>query len=66
MIKVALIVWIVMGTFLAGSAITVVLAVGSLSNHAMTLIGPVCVAGFVLAAPLSLLVAKRITARFRA
>ncbi len=63
MFKVAVIVWIVMGSLLAGSAVTLVLSVGSLSNHAMTLIAPAALIGFVLAVPLSLLLAKRITTK---
>jgi len=61
MIKVAMIVFVVMGTLLAGIAVTVVLSISSLSNQAMTLIGPVSVIGFLVAAPLSYLVAKKIT-----
>jgi len=60
MLKVALIVWLVAGTLVAGIAVTVLLAVPSLSAQAMHLIAPVCVAAFVVGGGLSWLVAKQI------
>jgi hypothetical protein len=60
MMKVALLVWIVLGTTLAGCAVLVVLAVPSLSEQAWKLMLPASVAGFVVALPLSWIIAKQI------
>lgn len=64
MFKVAALVWVILGTFVAGCAITTLLCIGSLSDQAMTLMAPVAVAGFVLAMPLSAMVAKRMMGTF--
>lgn len=60
MLKIAMIIWIMAGAVFAGLAVLVVLAVPSLSDQAITLIGPLASAGFVVAMPIAFLVAKKI------
>ena len=60
MFKISLLVWIVLGTALAGSAIIMVLALPGLAAEAMKNIPFAVMAGFAVAIPLSYLVAKRI------
>ncbi|MEQ1652349.1 MAG: hypothetical protein ABL897_07670 [Hyphomicrobium sp.] len=60
MFKIASLIWIVLGTTLAGIAMIVVLTVPQFGNDAMRMI-PIAVAiGAVLAIPLSMLIAKRL------
>lgn len=59
MLKMAMIIWIMAGAVFAGLAVLVVLAIPSLSDQAITLIGPLASAGFVVAIPIAYLVAKR-------
>jgi hypothetical protein len=63
MIKVAAVVWIVLGTALAGIALLTVLSIGSLADQGMKLIPMVVLGGFVVAMPLSFLIARRIDRR---
>ncbi len=65
MLKIALLVWIMLGTTLAGIALTTIVAVPSLAAQATTLIPIACGAAIVLALPLSWWVARRITAATR-
>ncbi|TBW36271.1 hypothetical protein EYW49_14290 [Siculibacillus lacustris] len=65
MLKIAVLVWIVLGVTVAGAALTVVLAVPSLTVNAMKLLPIVALLGFVVAIPLSILVARRIDAQTR-
>lgn len=65
MMKVTVLVWIILGTTLAGSAVLVVLAVPSLSNQAMKWLPLSAIGGFVVAIPFSLMIAKQITAAMR-
>jgi hypothetical protein len=60
MLKLAALVWIVLGTTLAGSLVTVIVTVPSLTAQAMKLIPVAAGAGFVLAIPLAVLIARRI------
>jgi hypothetical protein len=60
MIKVAALLWIILGTMLAGIAMAVIVAVPALSGQAAQLIPVWCGAGFVLAVPLSIVMARRI------
>jgi hypothetical protein len=60
MFKVAMLVWIILGATLAGCAMVAVLSIGSLASQAMQLIPQAVAAGFVLAMPLSYLVARKI------
>ncbi|MBL8572812.1 MAG: hypothetical protein JNM13_03970 [Hyphomicrobiaceae bacterium] len=60
--KIATLVWIVLGTTLAGSALMVVLAMPSLASQGMKLIPIVSLAGFAVAIPLAIWIAKRIEA----
>ncbi len=62
MLKIAVIVWMMAGTTLAGIAIMAVLAVPSLAAHDMQYIPLAAIAGFLVAIPLAYVVAKRITA----
>jgi hypothetical protein len=61
MLKIAIIVWMMAGTTLAGMAIMAVLAVPALAVHDMQYIPVAGVAGFLVAIPLAYVVAKRIT-----
>jgi len=60
MIKVAVVLWIIGGATLAGMLMIAVLATPSLAQDAMTWIPRVVAAGFVLAMPVSFLVARKI------
>lgn len=62
MLKVGILVWLILGTTLAGSAVLVVLVVPGLSDEAMKWVPTSAIAGFILAFPLSLIIAKQITA----
>jgi hypothetical protein len=62
MFKISLLVWIMLGTALAGSAVISVLAVPSLAADAMKNIPLAVLIGFVAAMPLSYLVARKIGA----
>lgn len=62
MLKIAILVWMMAGTTLAGIAIMVVLTVPSLATHDMRYIPFAALAGFVIAVPFAYVVAKRITA----
>ncbi len=57
--KVAILVWMVLGTALAGSALMVVVAVPSLNDQAMKFIPYAVGAGFAVAIPFSLVVAAK-------
>ncbi len=60
MLKVSLLVWIMLGTVLAGISLLTVLMVPSLTADAMKNIPYAALVGFVLAMPLSYLVARQI------
>jgi len=62
MFKISLLVWIILGTALAGSAVIAVLAVPSFATEAMKNIPFAVLAGFAVAIPLSYLVARKIGA----
>ncbi len=61
MFKLALLIWLVLGTTIAGIAVLVVVSDSSLSTQAMKLIPIAAVVGFIIAIPLSLMVSKRIS-----
>ncbi|MCG6207261.1 hypothetical protein LPW26_21655 [Rhodopseudomonas sp. HC1] len=60
MFKVAMVLWIIGGATLTGMLLVAVLAVPSLAEHAMQWIPWAVAAGFVLAMPISYLVARQI------
>ncbi|HRD78699.1 MAG TPA: hypothetical protein PK264_22630 [Hyphomicrobiaceae bacterium] len=60
MLKIAALVWVMLGTTLAGIAMTAILSVPQLAEQSTRLIPMLCSAGFVLAMPISYLVAKKI------
>lgn len=62
MLKIAALIWIVLGTTLAGVAMTVIVTVPALAEQAMLYIPLLCGAAFVVALPLSYLVARNIAA----
>ena len=62
MFKIAVLVWIVLGTTLAGMALTLTLTVPALQADAMKLLPIFSLAGFVVAIPVSFYVAKKILA----
>ena len=57
--KIATLVWIVLGTTLAGSALMVVVSIPSLYDQGMRLIPYAVAAGFVVAVPLSVWIASK-------
>jgi hypothetical protein len=65
MFKISLLVWMILGTALAGSAVISVLAVPSLASEAMKNIPFAVLIGFVAAMPLSYLVARKLGASAR-
>lgn len=60
MVKVALLVWIILGTVLAGVGVVAVLMTPSLIVQGMRFIPMVALAGFALAIPLSMIIAKQL------
>lgn len=60
MFRLAILIWIVLGTTLAGVAMTVIVATPALFDQGMKLIPIFCSIGFVLAMPLAYLIAKRL------
>lgn len=65
MFKVAVLVWVMLATALAGIAVTAVVATPSLAEKASILIPAAFLAGIAVAMPLSYLVAKRIAGNVR-
>ncbi|WP_181702123.1 hypothetical protein [Chthonobacter albigriseus] len=63
MLKLAVLIWIVLGTTLAGSFVTVVLTVPALYAKAMENIPIAAGAGFVVAIPFAVVIAKKIMAQ---
>ena len=63
MFKISLLVWIMLGTALAGTGVIAVLAVPGLADQAMKNIPFAVLIGFTAAMPLSYLVARKIDAR---
>lgn len=62
MLKIAILVWLVLATTLAGAAVLVVLSLPSLAGQDMRLIPIAAGVGAVVAIPFAVLVAKRILA----
>jgi hypothetical protein len=61
MLKLTLLVWIIVGVTVAGVAMTAIVSTPSLADQAMTLIPILCGGAFVLALPISWMVAKKIS-----
>lgn len=60
MLKIAVLVWMMLGITLAGALVVAVVAVPSLYDQGMRLIPIVAAAGFVVAIPFAVLIAKKI------
>lgn len=60
MMKLAIVIWIVLGTVLAGVATTVILVTPGLEAMTMRLFPAAAALGFVLAIPVSIMVAKQL------
>lgn len=60
--KIAVLIWIVMGITIAGVFGTVILATPALSNEAAELLPWAALAGFVVAIPASVVIARKILA----
>lgn len=60
MVRLAALLWIILGTTVAGIALIVILTVPQLAENSATLIPIVCGSAFVAAMPLSLLIARHI------
>ena len=63
MFKIASLIWIMLGTTLAGILVMVVLVVPSLAADTMRLLPIAAAAGAVIAIPVSMMIAKRIQAQ---
>jgi hypothetical protein len=61
MFRLAALIWIILGTVLAGIALMVIVTVPQLNADAPKLIPIACVSAFAIAMLLSMVVAKRIT-----
>jgi len=61
MFKIAVLVWMMVGTVFAGIAVMTILTVPSFANHDMRLIPVGAIAGFVVAIPVAFVVAKRMS-----
>lgn len=61
MFKLALVIWLMLGTVLAGIAVLVVVSEPSLFNQGMKMIPLAGIVGFIVALPLSYMVSKRIS-----
>ncbi|MGO9170482.1 MAG: hypothetical protein ACLP7P_00745 [Rhodomicrobium sp.] len=61
MFKLALVIWVMLGTMLAGIAVLVVVSDPSLLNQGSKMIPLAAIVGFIIAMPLSYLVSKRIS-----
>lgn len=66
MFKIAVLVWVMLATAIAGMAVTAVVATPSLAGQAAFLIPAVFLGGIIVAMPLSYMVAKRIGGSARA
>lgn len=64
--KVALLLWIIIGTTIAGIAMLVIVSVPELSKQAASLIPMFCGGAFALSLPISWLIAKKVEASTRA
>ena len=62
MSKLASLIWIMLGTTLAGILVTVVLVVPSLASDSMRWLPIAAIAGAVIAIPISIMIANRIKA----
>lgn len=63
MLKVASLIWIMLGTVLAGIAVLVITATPSLVDKGFQLVPYGAVGGFLLAIPFAILIAKQIGAK---
>lgn len=63
MAKVAILVWIVLGVVLAGAAVMVILAMPEFSGRELKLIPIGAIAGYVIALPISFVIARMIVKR---
>jgi hypothetical protein len=63
MFAIATLIWIILGATLAGVGLTIVVATPALAAESMKYIPWAALAGFVLAVPLSFLLAKAIAGR---
>jgi len=61
MFKIAVLVWMMVGTVFAGIAVMTILTVPSFANQDMHLIPVGAIAGFVVAIPVAFVVAKRMS-----
>ncbi len=61
MLKLALVIWLMLGTMLAGIAVLVVVSDTSLLDQGMKMIPLAAVGGFLIALPLSFMVSKRLS-----
>ncbi len=61
MFRLALVIWLMLGTTLAGIAVLVVVSDASLFNQGMKMIPLAAVGGFIVALPLSFMVSKRLS-----
>jgi len=62
MLKIVGLVWVMLGTVLAGVAVTTILTVPALSDQALKYIPIGAIGGFVVAIPFAIVVARRMSA----
>lgn len=62
MFRLAVLLWVIVGTVLAGVAMTVIVATPALLDQGARLIPIFCGAGFVLAMPVAYVIARRLAA----
>lgn len=60
MMKVAILIWVILGTVLAGIAVMIVLSVPSLSDQGIKVMPYAGIGGFVVAIPFALLIGSKI------
>lgn len=65
MTKLAGMIWIILGTVLAGVAMLVIVTVPQFADQAMTYIPIACGAAVVIAIPIAMIIAKRIESQTR-
>jgi hypothetical protein len=65
MLKVAVLIWVVLGTTLAGTLVLVVLMMPSLQSQAMKFVALAGIGGYIISLPLSWIVAGRLMASMK-
>ena len=59
MVKIAMVIWIIVGAVFAGSSVVVVLSTPALADHAIRYIPLMGIGGYIAAMPVAYLIARR-------